>query len=291
MDPRLETIHLEGDSSFRAFYFSCDSFRADHSWHYHPEIELTHIVRGQGTQFVGDSVERFRDGDLVMLGPGLPHCWVEDEDIEQNNELVVAQFKIDFLSESFLAMPEAQGLKTLFQRSLRGLKFTGHVAEEVKALMWEMVESTALTRLAKLLHALELLIPTESSRPLTSEVFRIDISEFHGGRMTRVVDYVRAHLGEEIKQTDVAKELGMNPQSFSRFFKSCTGRTFVSFVNVMRIVAACRLLVNTEQEITEIAFSCGYGNLSNFNRHFRELKKTTPREYREAYTQLETGKR
>ena len=130
-------------------------------------------------------------------------------------------------------------------------------------------------------------MPEDHSQPLTSELYQIDTSEFHGGRMTRVVDYVTAHLGEEIKQTDVAQALGMNPQSFSRFFKTTTGRTFVSFVNVMRIMEACRLLVNTDQDITEIAYNSGYGNLSNFNRHFRDLKQTTPREYREMHRQLE----
>ena len=289
MDPRFETVQLDGDSSFRALHFKCDSLRKDHSWHYHPELELTQIVKGRGTQFVGDSVVRFKEGDLLMLGAGLPHCWVDDEGIGQENELVVIQFKTDFLSVDFLEMPEALGLKQLFQRSLRGLNCAGPAADKIKNLMWEMVETTGLARLNRLLRALELLVPEDSSQPLTSELYKIDTSEFHGGRMTRVVDYVTAHLGEEIKQTDVAQALGMNPQSFSRFFKTTSGRTFVSFVNVMRIMEACRLLVNTNQEITEIAYNSGYGNLSNFNRQFRELKQITPRQYRELHEQLEVG--
>ena len=229
---------------------------------------------------------RFKEGDLVMLGAGLPHCWLDDMDVAQENELVVIQFKPDFLGEEFLAMPEALGLKKLFQRSLRGLHCTGPAADDIKKLMWEMVETSGLARLTRLLRALELLVPDDSSAPLTSGLYKIDTSEFHGGRMTRVMDYVTVNLGEEIKQTDVAQALGMNPQSFSRFFKATTGRTFVSFVNVMRIMEACRLLVNTDQEITEIAYNSGYGNLSNFNRHFRDLKQTTPRQYRELHAQL-----
>ncbi len=288
MDPRLETVQLDGDSSFRALHFSCESFREDHSWHYHPEIELTHIVKGQGVQFVGDSVARFKEGDLVMLGAGLPHCWVDDDVPGQNNELVVIQFGQSFLGSQFPQMPEGRAVHALLQRSLRGLDCAGPVAAEIKELMWEMVETTGLSRLGRLLRVLELLLPNQATKPLTSDLYQIDTSEFHGGRMTRVVDYVTAHLGQEIKQTDVAQKLGMNPQSFSRFFKSSTGRTFVSFVNVMRIMEACRLLVNTKQDITEIAFSCGYGNLSNFNRHFRELKETTPREYRELHSQRDS---
>jgi transcriptional regulator GlxA family with amidase domain len=111
--------------------------------------------------------------------------------------------------------------------------------------------------------------------------------EFHGGRMTRIVDYVRDKLGEEIKQTDVAELVAMTPQGFSRFFRATTGRTFVSFVNVMRITQACKLLVNTRGDITDIAFECCYGNLSNFNRRFQELKHTTPRDYRAQHGRLE----
>ena len=288
MDPRFETVQLDGDSSFRALHFKCDSFRKDHSWHYHPEIELTLIVSGRGTQFVGDSVNRFKEGDLVMLGAGLPHCWLDDEGVGQENELVVIQFKPSLLSEEFLAMPEAIGLNHLFSRAQRGLSCAGPGADEVGKLMWEMVETSGLARFNRLLRALELLVVDESSEPLTSELYRIDTSEFHGGRMARVVDYVTENLLEEIKQTDVAQVLGMNPQSFSRFFKATTGRTFVSFVNLMRIMEACRLLVNTDQEITEIAYDSGYGNLSNFNRHFRDLKQTTPRQYRELHAQLKT---
>ena len=105
-------------------------------------------------------------------------------------------------------------------------------------------------------------------------------------RLRRSILRVTANIAEEIKQADVAQALGMNPQSFSRFFKTTTGRTFVSFVNVMRIMEACRRLVSTDEDIIDIAFQCGYANLSNFNRRFSELKQTTPREYRNQHSKL-----
>ena len=121
---------------------------------------------------------------------------------------------------------------------------------------------------------------------LTSELYVNDTRDFHGGRMGKVMAYVKENLREDIKQSDVAELVAMTPQGFSRFFRATTGRTFVSFVNVMRIMEACRLLVNTDEDIIDIAFKCGYANLSNFNRRFAELKNTTPREYRAQHSRL-----
>lgn len=288
MDPQYEAVQLEGDACLKAFHFHCDSLKNDHGWHYHPELELTHIVRGQGTRFVGDSVLRYRAGDLVLLGANLPHCWIDDEHGQgEINELVVLQFKADCLGAGFLDVPEAQPLQQLFSTALRGLRYTDDSAEATLQLMWQLLDKKGLGRLSVMLQLLEGLADAEDAIPLASEVYQIDNSQFHGGRMTRVVDYVRAHLADEIKQTDVADSIGMSPQGFSRFFKATTGRTFVSFVNVMRIMEACKLLVNTQQDIIDIAFTCGYGNLSNFNRRFQELKQTTPREYRALHVRLQ----
>lgn len=293
MDPQYEAVQIEGDACLKTFHFECDSLKDDHGWHYHPELELTYIVRGGGTRFVGDSVLRYREGDMVLLGPNLPHCWIDDEQIPQTgvNELVVLQFKQHCLGEDFLDVPEAQPLRQLFRAALRGLHYAGDGADAIKVLMWSLLDKKGLERLTVLLQMLDALADTEAAKPLASEVYQIDNSEFHGGRMTRVVDYVRTNLTEEIKQTEVADSIGMSPQGFSRFFKATTGRTFVSFVNVMRIMEACKLLVNSDQDIIDIAFTCGYGNLSNFNRRFQELKQTTPREYRLSHSRLDSDAR
>jgi AraC-like DNA-binding protein len=287
MDPQFEAIELEGTSVIKTFPVRCSLLQENHSWHYHPECELTYIIKGEGMRFIGDNVQQFGPGDIVLAGPNLPHCWMNDDGDTSNpdrNELLVLQFKPDCLGPDFLNSPDAQALSRLFKSSRRGLKYSGENAKKISTTLVQLQQETGLTRLTTFVHLLDLMSSKEGVETLTSELYVTDTEDFHGGRMGKVMEYVKANLTEEITQSDVAELVAMTPQGFSRFFRATTGRTFVSFVNVMRIMEACRLLVNTDKDIIEIAFECGYANLSNFNRRFSELKQTTPREYRKQYS-------
>ncbi|MFT4519229.1 MAG: AraC-like DNA-binding protein [Halioglobus sp.] len=289
MDPKFEAVELEGDSVIKTFPVNCALLQDDHGWHYHPECELTYISSGVGTRFMGDSVQHFGPGDLILAGPNLPHCWINDDDQRgdpQRNDLLVLQFKWDCLGPDFLNSPDAHALHNLFRYAQRGLKFGGDTSEDIAAALRHVHTQSGLARLTGFMHLLDLLCRSEDVEVLTSELYVSDTTDFNGGRMARVLDYVKRNLASDIKQSDVAELVAMTPQSFSRFFRATTGRTFVSFVNVMRIMEACRLLVNTEQDIIDIAFECGYANLSNFNRRFSELKQTTPREYRRQHSKI-----
>jgi AraC-like DNA-binding protein len=290
MDPQFEAIELEGDSVIKTFGVQCAVLQQDHVWHYHPECELTYILRGEGTRFIGDSVQHFGPGDLIFSGPNLPHCWVNDEvdDTDpERNELLVLQFKPDCLGPDFLISPDAHSLLELIEFGKRGLKFSGPVVAEVATALKNLQDEAGLTRLTSFVHLLDLLVQADEVEELTSELYVNDTRDFHGGRMGKVMAYVKQNLAEDIKQSDVAELVSMTPQGFSRFFRATTGRTFVSFVNVMRIMEACRQLVNSDEDIIDIAFQCGYANLSNFNRRFSELKQTTPREYRNQHSKMQ----
>ncbi len=289
MDPQFEAVELEGDSVIKAFPVRCALLQENHGWHYHPECELTYVIQGEGTRFIGDSVQHFGAGDLVFAGPNLPHCWInDDKDIEDpnRNDLMVLQFKPDCFGPDFLTSPDAQALDKLFTYARRGLKFSGVGVQEIAELLHQLQHEAGLSRLTVFLHLLDLLSKSTEVETLTSELYVTDTTEFHGGRMGKVMDYLKVNLAADITQSDVADLVAMTPQGFSRFFRATTGRTFVSFVNVMRIMEACRLLVNTDRDIIDIAFECGYANLSNFNRRFSELKNTTPREYRNQQSRL-----
>lgn len=289
MDPLYETVELEGDSVIKAFRVQCRDLQDDHSWHYHPECELTYILGGSGTRFIGDSVQHYIPGDLIFAGPNLPHCWVNDKCEETDaelNELLVLQFRPDCLGPDFLISPDARALVDLIEYGKRGLHFSGEVARQSLDALQNIEQQSGLSRLATFLQLLDLLANADSAEPLTSELYVNDTRDFHGGRMGKVLSYLKDNLRDEIKQSDVADLVAMTPQGFSRFFRATTGRTFVSFVNVMRIMEACKLLVNTEDDIIDIAFQCGYANLSNFNRRFVELKSTTPSEYRSEHSRL-----
>ena len=286
MDPQFETVQLEGDSSIRSLHFGCDAFQNDHTWHYHEECELSFIVKGRGTRFVGDSVEPFGPGDLVFLGPNLPHCWVSDND-HRDNEMQVLQFHLNCLGDEFFQTPEAHLVRKMIAQGARGIHFIGADRDQIVELLNSVENSSGLQRLATFLQLLDKLSRSDATTLLTSDVFETDRSQFHSARLHKVMVFVRDNLNKEIKQTDVAELVSMTPQSFSRFFKASTGRTFVSFVNLMRITEACRLLTSGEQDIMDIAYQCGYANLSNFNRRFAEIKHLTPSEYRRQHQALQ----
>jgi AraC-like DNA-binding protein len=289
MDPQFEAVELEGDSVIKTFPVRCALLQENHGWHYHPECELTYILKGDGTRFVGDSVQHFGPGDLIFTGPNLPHSWINDDKDNSDpdrNDLIVLQFKPDCLGPDFLNSPDAHSLEQLFKYAKRGLKFSGDNVEDIATALQSLNEETGLSRLTAFVHLLDLLSQSDNAEPLTSELYVTDTDDFHGGRMGKVMDYLKENLTADIKQSDVADLVAMTPQGFSRFFRATTGRTFVSFVNIMRIMEACRLLVNTDMDIIDIAFECGYANLSNFNRRFSELKHTTPRDYRQQQNKL-----
>jgi AraC-like DNA-binding protein len=279
MNPQFETVQLEGNSCFRTEHFKCDYLQDDHSWHYHPECELTYIIKGKGTRFIGDSVEHFNEGDLVLIAPNIPHCWASHVKGE-NNEIVTMQFLPTCLGNDFLNSPDAHALINIFKQAKRGILIKGQQAKTIGKHLVKLHKKDGLARLSGFIDILDLVCSNEVNDLLASELYAIDVSEFHSGRMRKVMEYIQAHLVDEIRQTDIAELVHMTPQGFSRFFRSTTGRTFVSFVNIVRIMEACRLLVSSKEDITTIAFECGYGNLSNFNRRFMEQKNCTPTEYR-----------
>jgi AraC-like DNA-binding protein len=196
------------------------------------------------------------------------------------------QFLPTCLGKDFLNSPDAHALIEMFQRAKRGLLIKNLESGAIGNLLIELHKKIGLPRLSGFIDILDLVCRNNDNELLASELYAIDVSEFHSGRMRKVMEYIQEHLVDEIRQTDIAELVHMTPRGFSRFFRSTTGRTFVSFVNIVRIMEACRLLVSSEDDITQIAFECGYGNLSNFNRRFMEQKHCTPSEYRNNHNLL-----
>ena len=282
MKPTLETVQLEGNHSIGVLHYSCEAFQENHGWHFHPEYELSLILKGSGKRLVGDSIEQFKAGDVLFLGPNIPHCWISDE-TNHENEMLVLQFRESVFQKTLLDTPEAHALSTLLEHAKRGIQLADREALEAKLQLIEMEKSSGLKRLALFISLMDTLCEAEHIKFLTSEFYTADNSQFNSGRLAKVMEYVKSYLADDIKQSDVAEHVCMTPQSFSRFFKATTGRTFVSFLNIMRVTEACRMLVNSSMDIGDIATSCGYANISNFNRRFAEIKNCTPSQYRKKH--------
>lgn len=278
MKPFLEQINLQQkDATFYCYQFTIPFF--EFKWHYHPEYELTFIIKGEGYRLVGDSCESFGPGDLVLLGSNLPHTWVGNAENGTLFEAVVIQFSPKFI-ESFLGFQESVALNDLMQRAQKGLFFHGHT-ETVKSKILRVVVVEGFERILCLLSLLHDL----SSMPsitLSSNYFSFSNSIENEKRMNKVCNYVAQHFSAKIQLTTVAQLVALSETNFCKFFKKATGKTFSDYVNDIRIHESCQQLLKTDADINLIAMQCGFETLSYYNRVFLKKKGMTPKQFRKS---------
>ncbi|MCK0715486.1 helix-turn-helix domain-containing protein [Chromohalobacter sarecensis] len=280
--PVFESISQDPKFSF---YWHCHDFPAPIArWNYHPEYEL-HLIRySEGNYFVGDYIGRFGPGNLVLVGPNIPHAWLSDPDDARpviKGRDVVLQFKGEWLEHMMTLCPELNCLSRLIEDSAQGVEFMGDAAARCAELLVTMGEQDNAGRLLTMLTILRSLSQGEY-RILASCGYGLDAKDTSSVQVDAVLRYIHDHFHEELRMSTLAAQNGMTPSTFSRFFKHATGDTFVAFLRRIRIGHACRLLLEGRQSIADICFQVGYNNLSNFNRHFREQKGMTPRQYQQS---------
>lgn len=281
MKARIETISTGGGASFLCRRRNDPRF--GFYWHYHPEIELTLIIRSRGRRFVGDSIEPYDDGDLVLLGPNLPHTWESDPRRSGRHVAVFCQFNPLFLGGPFLRVPELAPVLRLLERSARGLKFSGKTLKAAARQMERMDSLQGFQRLAALLEVLDLLARSREVRPLSSAEFVPALRRGDADRIGRVCRFLNERCTERVTLAQAASVAHLSIPAFSRFFPRKTGRTLVAYLTELRTGLACRELIETERAVSDIAFDSGFNNLSNFNRRFRALKGMSPREFRRQF--------
>jgi AraC-like DNA-binding protein len=280
MRARFEKVTADPQRSF----FVCERklARFDAPWHFHPEVELTLIVKGSGRRFVGDSIESFAEGDLVLLGPNLPHFWQSGESRPAAGcaHSVVIQFKRDFIGEAVWAQPEFSSIAHLLARSARGLHFTGRAAHKAAEDLRALPQAEGMAGLSRLLQVLGLLARDRQARPLASLSYAPVLNRETEARVARVYEYAASHFQEAVTLPQLARVAAMSPAAFSRYFKRVTGRAPSDFLNDLRLDHACRLLRESNLTITRVSADAGFNTLTSFNRRFRERTGATPRDYR-----------
>ncbi|WP_329437114.1 AraC family transcriptional regulator [Streptomyces sp. NBC_01280] len=282
MKPRHEHWSLPEDTTFKSFIRRESAF--DFGWHYHAEYELVLMTEGAGTRYVGTTVEPYAPGDLMLIGPDVPHTFVSRPHPDGVAEAAVAQFRYDFLGRDFFALPQFRAVRAVLERSACGLLF-GRTSDALRARLTglpEQRDSAAAT--VALLDVLgRLAHQADDTAPLT----RPGYAPAPDTQARRRVDDVCRHLQRAhtrpVELVEIAAIAHMAPTSFSRFFRRTMGRTLTDYVNQLRTETACRLLATTELPVTEVAARSGYQNLSNFNRRFLELQRMRPSEYRAAH--------
>lgn len=252
-------------------------------WHFHPELELTHIVRGSGRRYVGDSIEPFDDGDLCLVGGNTPHCWLTEQGFVGQIHARVIQFLPESIGAGLGSTATFRPLLRLFERARRGLLFSGRAhARTVETMRELFTERTrSLDRYVGLLGILTELSETDQYR----ELALIETPPPHDAESARVaaklLSFIHEHASDpELSFNQVARAIGMSRASLGRAFPRLFGRTFAKYLAEVRVVKACTLLGETSKSVAEIAGETGFGSVSNFNRRFLALKRTSPLRYR-----------
>jgi AraC-like DNA-binding protein len=280
MKPVFEKIHNLRDSSFKVIHLETKTF--DHTYHYHPEYELTLITAGSGHRFVGDHTDTFVSNDLILLGKNLPHCWLDYGQSKHPVSAVVIQFGEDCFGKDFFDLPEMHMIDSLLKRSGKGIQFLKLDNSFLKSLQ-EFPTLSGPEQLISFLSIMHQLSTWANYAILSATEFSMTQTDTKFSRIDKVFDYVSTHFKAEIDLTLTADLVHMTPSAFCHYFKKYTKKTFTQYVNEVRVGYACKLLMETELNISEVCYQSGYNSLSRFNKCFKKITRKTPLHYRKQF--------
>lgn len=277
----LERIEHRTEECFFCFEWSDRTFVCP--YHVHPEFEINYIVSSSGRRLVGDCLDSFSPGDLVLLGPGLPHTYFHSAPKGAPNDWarsLYIQFLPDCLGQSFFDLAALKSIRNLLTRSCRGLHFPSAAAKDAVPLLRATLEGYGVRRIASFLQLLQMLAEVRDAKPMASLHFELPQLPRSFKQLELATAYIHGHLHDELNLSTVARQAHMSPQGFSRFFHKWMGRTFEAYTTELRIATACQALLESDRSVADVCFASGFRNLSNFNRQFRKIKGMSPREFR-----------
>ncbi|UOG77458.1 AraC family transcriptional regulator (plasmid) [Hymenobacter tibetensis] len=283
MKPQLLKISLPSECSF--------SIRQDvvphfyNRWHYHAEVELVHIQQGHGTQFVGDSIQRFAPGDVLLIGANLPHYWRCDAEYFASQsglqaQATVVHFLPDFWGTALLDLPESRALSYLLEQARRGIRLHGPVRDAVRRLLARLLTATGVARLVLLLRILTL-VAAEEVELLASSPHSAPGNEADTERINRIYAYSLAHFQQAVPLTDIAAVANLSVHSFCRYFKAHTRKSYSRFLLELRVRHACQLLHGGSLSIAQVCYESGFNQFSSFNKYFKQITGMAPLYYRQ----------
>ncbi|NII26603.1 AraC family transcriptional regulator [Pseudoflavitalea sp. X16] len=289
MKPHLMKIHLEAEHSFSVRHDIAPHFY--NHWHYHPELELVHIIKGYGRQFIGDHIHHFKANDMILLGADLPHLWRSDEKFLRKNstlqmEAIIVHFTPGCLGADFFKLPENKDLLKLFDKAQQGVRIKNQTRIAVAGLMQQLVAARKSERIILLMQILHAIASSKQTKTVCSKGFEFHYNEVEADRMNNIYQYIMKNFSREITLEQIAKVAHISPNSFCRYFKSRIKKTFSRFLMEVRIGHACKLLAETHKTIAEVCYESGFNNFSNFNRHFKAITGKTPMAHRKHYQEM-----
>ncbi|HOW24076.1 MAG TPA: AraC family transcriptional regulator [Bacteroidales bacterium] len=267
--------------------FSRKKTAFDFPLHFHDEIELNFIQNARGAKrVIGDHIDEIGDIELVMVGPNLQHAWFGSDFHGKIITEVTIQFHHDFFDEKFLKKNQLTFIRNLLEKSVRGILFSTATARQLAPRIMGLAKKQGFDSVLELMSIIHDLSISRSYRILSDSTFNAaEKSHYNSRRIEKVMNYTHQNFHRPVSLAEVARLTSMTETAFSRFFKLRTGMTFIDSLTEIRLGHASRLLIETTQTISEIAYDCGFNNISNFNRIFKKKKGCTPKELRESYDQ------
>jgi AraC-like DNA-binding protein len=254
-------------------------------YHYHPELELTYISRGTGTRYIGDNIETFSEEDLVLVGPNLPHLWKSDEIYYEGNpylkaRAIVIQFRDSFLGNDLWELSEMKKIKTLIKISRQGIKIQNNSQKKIAPIMQRMIDQPGADRIISLLMILNIISEARDNKLLSSVAFSYNSTQAGLERINAVFAFIFEKFADNITLSQIADVANMSPTAFCRYFKNHTNKSFSLFLIETRIHHSCKLIMNEEIKLSEIAFKSGFNSLSYFTKQFKKITGLTPLDYK-----------
>lgn len=283
--PLLREISpLTPGDCFTMFYRVKSDF--DFPLHTHEEFELNFIQNGKGTKrVVGDHIDEIDDLELVLVGPNLQHGWFTHKCQSKEITEITIQFHRDLFDEKFLRRNQMDFIRKMFERSLRGILFSRETIQNIAPRLFSITQKHGFDSVLDLMSILHDLSISRNMRVLSDVSFNnTETISYNSRRIEATMKYLNDNFDKTVTLAEAARLSSMSEVAFSRFFKMRSGKTFVDTLTEIRLGHASRMLIETTQGVTEVAYKCGFNNISNFNRLFKKKKHCTPKEFRDTYT-------
>ena len=282
MSALFEKINIKANASFSIGIFQ-DNLNK-YTWHYHDYYEISFITEGFGKRIVGDSIEEFQPGDLVFIGRNLPHVWIPTKETlspsRRSLEMVYLQFPPEALKPEFLSLPELMHVANALKLSERGIRIVGDTLNEVSNIMLQLPYQNNFERFLQFFRLMDSIGQSKDIIALASVNYKNMHFDTKNKRILAIHEYLMTNYREEIDLESIASLVNMAVGSVCRFFKSHVGITIFEYLNKIKVDFACKLLMDRNLAILDVAIESGFNNISYFNKQFKNLTGIAPREYR-----------
>ena len=286
MNPILEKVTITDKQSFALKEEILPFIKI--GWHYHPEFELVLFTESTGKRFIGDHTDQLVPGDMLLLGPYLPHYMRNDEEYYQSDSnlrirAIVVHFAEDFCGKDFFNMPEMALIKKVLSRSNLGIKVSGRTQEKLTPLMENLLTTSSFEKFNILLQILHIISTSKDLETLSSIGYTRFSPHEDTTRIDKVFEYMLQNYTQEISLTEMAEKVNMSVSAFCKFYKKRTGKTFTQTLNEIRVGHACKLFIENKKTVAEVSYLSGFKNLSYFHRNFKKITNYAPLEYRRRF--------